>query len=116
MGTALSWDDNEMAGTRRLAAQSRMSVSGPQMTGLALGLLPQLVLLTLLALNQRGDFGSLASAPFFSFLAIGAGVLTAFIGGLATIFDRSRRLGIGIAQGTGAGVVIFFAGAAIIHP
>lgn len=105
-----------MAGTRRLAAQSRVSVDGPQLTGLVLGLLPQLVLLTLLALNQRGDLGSLAFAPFFSFLAIGAGVLTASIGGLATIFERSRRMGIGMAQGTGAGVLIFFAGAAIIHP
>jgi hypothetical protein len=100
-----------MAGTRRAAAQSGVSVDAAQLTGLVLGLLPQLVLLTLLALNQSSEI-----APFYSFLAIGAGVLTASVGGLATIFDRSRRLGIGMAQGTGAGVIVFFAGAAIIHP
>jgi hypothetical protein len=113
---APGWDDSGMAGTRRMAAQSGVSVNASQLTGLLLGLLPQVILLGLLVLNQRGDFGSLAFAPFYSFLAIGAGVLTAFIGGLATIFDRSRRMGIGMAQGTGAGVIIFFAGAAIIHP
>ncbi|MFI5844112.1 hypothetical protein ACIA8K_30895 [Catenuloplanes sp. NPDC051500] len=100
-----------MAGTRRAAARSQVTLDGPKLTGLALGLLPQLVLLTLLALNQGSEF-----SPFYSFLAIGAGVLTASAGGLATIVDRSRRMGIGLAQGTGAGIVLFFAGAAIIHP
>ncbi|MDQ0370159.1 hypothetical protein [Catenuloplanes indicus] len=110
-----------MAGTRRAVRTRRvpadgLAVGGPRWSGLAGGLLPQVVLLVLLVLNQRGEFGTPEIAPFFSFLAIGAGVLTAFTGGLATIFTRSRRMGIGMAQGTGLGVVLFFAGAAIIHP
>lgn len=110
-----------MAGTRRAVRTRRvpdgaLAVSGPRWGGLAGGLLPQAVLLVLLALNQRGEFGSAEIAPVFSFLAVGAGVLTAFTGGLATIFTRSRRWGIGMAQGTGLGVLLFFAGAAIIHP